>query len=159
MSQHKYTIHKEDKDPKASVIRKSNVDVDFTVHELEANEREYKKMVKSLTAQKELADAKMKNIEDHHPFVMDLTEEQAFTVHMYQEARAMSRVCGNKIPEYEAELAYIADEKKEIESQIGIAIPAESLNEPVAPESITPATPESTPEVNDKPSDDTQKDA
>lgn len=134
MSQHKYTIETENKeDPKASIIVKSNVDVKFTLNELEANEREYTKMVRQLKAQKELADAKMKNIEEHHPFVMDLSEEQAFTVHMYQEARAMSRVCGQKLPEYEAELEYIAAEKVEIAKQIGVAIPLSELQEPTQP--------------------------
>lgn len=146
---HTYTIKTESKeDPKASVITKTNVEVDFTLNELEANEREFAKMVKQLTAQKQLADAKMTNIERNHPFVMDLSEEQAFTVHMYQEARAMSRVCGQKLPEYETELKYIADEKAEIAKQIGIAIPASALAEgtaPDAPVAPTEPTPPSTP--------------
>lgn len=149
MSQHTYTIKTEhQEDPNASVITKSNVDVDFTLHDLKANKLEFTKMLRQLKAQKELADAKMKNIEDHHPFVMDLSEEQAFTVHMYQEARAMSRVCGNKIPEYEKELAYIEEEFVEINKQIGIAIPVSALEEPkpeapadVKPEGETPTTP------------------
>lgn len=127
MSQHKYTIKKEDKNPGQSTIVKSNVEVEFTLDSLAENERDYRKMIKQLTAQKQLADAKMRNIEDHHPFVMDLSEEQAFTVHMYQEARAMSRVCGQKLPEYVEELEYVEAEKKEIEKQIGIAIPIASL--------------------------------
>lgn len=118
---HTYSIKTENKEnPRGSVITKTNVEVDFTVDELLANRREFTKMAKQLKAQKELADAKMKNIEEHHPFVMDLSEEQAFTVHMYQEARAMSRVCGQKLPEYESELAFIEEELKEIEAQTGI---------------------------------------
>lgn len=128
MSEHKYTIHNENQDPKASIIRKSNVDVDFTLYDLEKNKRDFSKLLKECEAQKQLADAKMVNIETHHPFVMDLSEEQCFTVHMYQESRAMSRVCGGKIPELKEELEYIEAELKEIEKQVGIAIPVASVD-------------------------------
>lgn len=136
-SEHTYSVLKENENPSQSIIRKSNVNVDFTLDELAANEKSYRKLLNECASQKNLADAKMKNIEDNHPFVMDLTEEQAFTVHMYQEARAMSRVCGNKIPELQKEIEYIESEKKEIEKQIGIAIPKSAL-ESKPEDKITP---------------------
>jgi hypothetical protein len=123
MSEHTYKIVKEATDPKESVIEKSNIKVEFTIYELEAENRTIEKYLKEFGAQKLLADAKITNIEDNHPWVKDLTEEQLFTAHMYQENQAMSRVMQKKIDEYEKAQIDSAEELKDIYSQIGVAFP------------------------------------
>ncbi len=130
MNQHKYVIVEEKENPMQSTIEKSNVTVKFTLQELANNKHDYQKMLTQLKGQKQLEESKMKNIEAHHPYVLDFTEEQRFTINMYYEAFAIAKVCGPKIAELEEELAYIEAEEKEIAEQVGVAIPKAAV-EPV----------------------------
>jgi hypothetical protein len=119
---HKYKVIEENEDYKLSKIEKTGGVVHFTINDIEADERNYNKLLKELTAKKALEEAKMKNIEDHHPYINDFTDEEKFTVHMYQEAKIMVDALAPKIKEIEGALATYIEEKKDIFNQIGVPI-------------------------------------
>lgn len=125
---HTYKIIEEKEDPKESVIEKTGIKATFTVYEMETEDLQLAKYLKELSGQKMLSDAKITNIENHHPWVKDLTPEQLITAHLYQEAIAMSRVLGPKIDSIKAGIVESAEEKIEIEKQLGIPLSIKELN-------------------------------
>jgi len=131
-----YKVVEEHKDdPMQNVIEKGNISVQFTPYELQANIDSNKKLVKELKAKVTIEDAKKKNIEANHPFVKDLTDEQRFTVHMYEEAMSVCRHFPKKIAEFEESIAEMEQEQRNIAEQVGIAIPKVALaGEPAIPE-------------------------
>lgn len=134
-----YKILEEKQDPLDSVIEKSGLTSNFTLRELNQNVEGLKKLKKQLGGQKQIAEAKIINIEEHHPFTKKLTEQERFTVHMLEESYSMKRVCDAKIAEIDAALAEEEATSKEVEQQVGIAVPLSALDEP-APET-KPTTP------------------
>ena len=129
-------VEESQEDPLFSIIEKTAVVTSqFTLAELEANILKNEKLVKGLKGQLELDSAKVHNIEENHPYIKDLTPEQTFTVHMYEESKAVMRGFPEKIAEFEESIAEMKKDKEDIERQIGVAIPAAS----VAPEGTEPS--------------------
>lgn len=117
----KYTIKEKHDDPKMTVIEKTGIVADFTLAELEGNIRLNEKYEKEIKAKMEYEAAKMKNIEANHPFVLDMSEQDLFTAHMYMEAKSMVKVCSPKfdelthqIDEDKAELALLLEKFPEL---------------------------------------------
>lgn len=123
-------------DPRSSVIEKRGYTITFTLTELEANDRQMEKQAKELEAKRDYEAAKMTNIETNHPFVLDMSEQDLFTAHMYMEAKATRRVCDLKATEIRTQLAEDAAEIAEILKQVpalaSVPSPAEFV--PPAPE-------------------------
>lgn len=122
-------VEEHPEDPMLNVVEKGNITARFTPYELQANIDQNKKLVKELKGKLMLEDAKGKNIEEHHPFVKDLTDEQRFIVHMYEEAMAVRRGFPPKIAEFEESIAEMEQEKVSLAEQIGIAIPKAAVAE------------------------------
>lgn len=95
-----YKIIDAKENPRESVIEMTGQPVKFSLYEMEGNLQNSEKTVKELTAQVEVSAAKMANIEEHHPFVKDMSEQDLFTCHMYQEAKAIVKVGEKKIEEF-----------------------------------------------------------
>lgn len=111
-----------------SVIEKRGHVIKFTLAELAQNHIALEKLDKELTAQAELERAKMKNIEEHHSFVLDLSDEELFTAHMYANAKALLTQCVDKKKEIADQLESDRKEIADIKEQIpGIEVP-----EPIA---------------------------
>jgi len=130
---HEYIIKKEEKDPLDTVITKKNISVDFTMREVYADKLRMEKMIKEFEGQLTLSSAKIANIEEHHPFVKEMSEQDLFTAHMYQEQQAIARVMRSKLEELKQGIIDDAAEQAEIFKQIGIAVPIAAL-EDKAPE-------------------------
>lgn len=122
-----YQYQLEDKEKeigRESVIEKRGHVIKFTLAELAQNHIQLEKLDKELTAQAEHERAKMKNIEAHHPFVLDLTDEQLFTAHMYANAKALLTQCVSKKQEIADQLESDRKEIADIKEQIpGIDVP------------------------------------
>ena len=123
-------VEKSKEDPIFSMIEKGNVTVRFTVQDIRNNLLENQKMVKSLKGKLQIEEARKENIERNHPFVKDLTPEQCFTVHMYEEANSVCRSFPEKVKEFEESIVELEQELKNIEEEVGIVVPKET----VAPE-------------------------
>lgn len=122
--------------PKDIIIEKYGDVHEFTIRQFEDNIKMYEKPLIEMKAQLALDAAKKENIEEFHPFVLTLTEEQLLTCHMYAEACSTVRVLTPKIKEIEdgidEEKAQIEEVYKQIPS-IKKAVDAVSKeNAPVA---------------------------
>lgn len=104
MNEHTYSIVEANEDPKAARIEKGNLKVTFTLQDVENEQALLEKHLKEFRGQHEIESAKVSNIEDNHPFVKDLSEQDRFTVHMYQEAKAILHVLNERIPLFEKQL-------------------------------------------------------
>lgn len=132
---------------KNAKIEKLGVVVNFTFGEIEQHEEILDKTIKELKGTNVYNAAKMTNIETNHPFVLTLSEQDLFTAHMYQEAKALVKVSADKISQIEKQLADYADEKAEIVKQIPelaveaapaevVPSPAEPVPSPIQPEDL-----------------------
>lgn len=130
--EHEYAIVDENEDPRLSVIEKSNLTATFTIEDMEGEQRLLEKHLKEFHAQRLISDAKVQNIENYHPFVKDLTEEQCFTVHLYQESKAMVHVLDKKIPEFEEQLRLSQEEMALVKEKLGLKTDEEIVDEAVA---------------------------
>jgi len=122
---YKYTIKEKTEDFLDTVITKENMTADFTLREVEAEANRLKKALKELKARSQLENAKITNIETHHPAVKDMGDEERFTIHMYQEAKSVVKVADAKIEEIERALKNYAGELDEIHNQLGLKISIE----------------------------------
>lgn len=105
-------------DPRDSVIEKRGDVYTFTFNDIEREKIRYGKTLKELVGNRDFQAAKMKNIEEHHPFVLEMSEQDMFTAHMYQEAKAVVVVCDPKIAEVEKLLKDYEDEQAELIKQL-----------------------------------------
>lgn len=91
-----YKLIDKAEDTKDATIEKSGGVVRFTLNDFEAAIEHNRKGLKEVTAMKEYNDAKMKNIEANHPFVLTMEEQDMFTAHLYQEAKSAFVVMSKK---------------------------------------------------------------
>jgi len=95
-----YKISKKAENPRESVIEMHGKPITFNLHQMQANIRNAEKTIVELDAQAKVNRAKMTNIEEHHPFVKEMSEQDLFTAHMYQEAKALAIVSEKKADEF-----------------------------------------------------------
>lgn len=94
-----YSIKTPNADPKEVVIESRGSVVSFTLRELEQNMNALAKNKKEVEGKRTLEAARMKNVEDHHPFVLKMSGEDLVAAHMYQEAKADVKMCDDKLKE------------------------------------------------------------
>lgn len=123
MSQHTYHIKELDENPFNIVIEKYNITHDFTLGEMIQEQKQLEKYIRQWESQVALEEAKMKNIEEHHPFVLDMSEQDMFTAHMYQESKAIVKTIGEKLPEFKKQLQESKEELEHVSSTLGIDLP------------------------------------
>lgn len=113
----KYRIKESNENPKDAVIEKSGHVITFTLNQIEANTLAMEKIVTEIKAKRDYEYARKSNIEIHHPYVMDFTDEQLYTIHMYQEAKSMVKMADDKLAEFEKQKASDEAEVKDIYEQ------------------------------------------
>ncbi len=143
-----YKIKSRSESPEDTIIEKTGDSVSFSIGQIMANEAELEKLRRQLQAQVDIEAAKMSNIEEHHPFVLTMSEQDMFTAHMYQGAKSIVLVGKDKIKQIEDALKSSAEEREEIKRQIpdlevkaevkseeGVETPVEANQEEVAKDS------------------------
>ena len=115
-----YTLKEKAKDPNAAVITKSGISVDFTPQEMRNEQAQCEKFLAELNAKLDLEKAKMSNIAEHHPFVKEMSAQDLFTAHMYQEAKAFVDVIPSKVEEVTAQLEESRAELALISAMLGL---------------------------------------
>jgi len=125
---HKYeVVEASAEDIGATKIKKSGIEVEFTLAQVEAEWAPIEKRVKEMDAQLKLAEQTRDNLLEHHPFLKDLTEEQLFTTHMYQEAMSFVKVLPEKIGEYEDALKESKEEYAYMVDKLGLKSKEEAV--------------------------------
>lgn len=130
-----YKIKKDNKkDPTAILIEKGNITHTFRPADM-LNEQEYlSNYIKQFKGQADVERAKMKNIEENHPFVLKMSEQDLFTAHMYQEANAIVKTIEKKLPEFEEQLEESEAELVVLQDTLGFSLqtPEEAVDKAVA---------------------------
>ncbi len=105
-------------DMKERVIEKHGEVIEFTMSDIELNTKNLSNTKKELEAKRKYENVKKENIEQHHPFVLEMSEQDLFTAWMYKEAAGWVKLCDDKIKEIDDQLATDAEEIAEIRKQI-----------------------------------------
>ena len=97
---HNYSIVESAEDWKDSVIEKDNIKASFTIRQFEDNIERMNKTIREIEAKYKHEDVVVKNIEEHHPWVKDMSEQDLYTVWMYQEAKEVVKQYEPRIKEF-----------------------------------------------------------
>lgn len=97
---------------KDRTIEKYGDVVEFTLSDIETADAEMIKRKKELQAKHDYEKVVVENIEQHHPFVKEMSEQDLLTVWMYKQAKGHVAICKENIEKLDAQ---IEADKKEIE--------------------------------------------
>ena len=107
------------KDPSLSIVRKSGITAEFTLQQLISERLTMDKRVKELEGQKKINDAIVKNIEQHHPEVMKMSEEARHYAAIYNKAVTDQEKVNGVLKAYKKALKEDDEEKKVIADVVG----------------------------------------
>lgn len=120
-----YKIVKKAENPHESTIQMNGKPIEFSLMTIASNIERANKSSTELEAQAKLNRAKMTNIEENHPFILQLTEMELFTAHMYFDAKAIATVSEQKLEEFkeakvkdEAVLAELFEKMPEFKAEV-----------------------------------------
>lgn len=145
-----YTIKKpsESGDYRDSVIGKTGLKVEFTMHEVEADRALIAKQLKENKGQLVLEAAKIENITTNHPFVLGLTEEQLFTCALLHQCMKTKEQAEKNIEILQKQDSDYAKEVDAIMGKLGFVateLPPAEGGEPVAAAEPVPEAPAEAP--------------
>ncbi len=100
------------------VIQKHGYVIEFSLGEVEKHIEMLQQMKKEFSGKVALDTAKLKNIIEHHPEILALSEQQLFTAHMYWDLLSNLKPVEAKLTEIDAELETYAVDLGDIKSQI-----------------------------------------
>lgn len=90
----------------------------FTLIDIFHNQETLKKQLKEALANRDNQQVVMSNLEQHHPFLKDMSEFDKYTVHMYQEAFSKRKAWNTHIETIESTLKTEQDDLAEIQKQL-----------------------------------------
>lgn len=101
---HNYKVVEPAEDWRDSVIEKDQITAKFTIREFEDNIERMNKTIRELEAKFKHEKVVVNNIEHHHPFVKDMSEQDQYTVWMYREAKEVVKQFEPRIEEFKKAL-------------------------------------------------------
>lgn len=113
-----FKIIKKEANNRDDVIEQIGHSSFFTMREVDENSTHHKKLRTELNAKKDYETVKIENIEEHHPFVKEMSEQDLFTVHMYFEAKEAVKACGVKLVELDKAESDLAEDLLEMYKQL-----------------------------------------
>lgn len=114
MENYHYKILKPNEVYKEATIEKSGITATFTIADIERHEEYLNKCKKELEGQITLESAKMANIEENHPFVKDMSDQDLATAGLYFSSKSLKRQSEEKLAEISTAITEYAAEKEEI---------------------------------------------
>lgn len=106
-------------DPKATVITRTNVTNQFTLHELDKAKDQVLKLKKEAESTIKVAAAMCTNIETNHEWVKEMTEEKLHHAWLYKENKDQVKQYELKLAEVEEVLAQYNELEKIAHEKIG----------------------------------------
>ena len=103
---------------KAKIEKTSLESVSFTIEDLNKYQNDYSTKKRELTAQLEVEEATVKNVEINHPFVLDMSEEDLYTAWFYMDSKNKASATKKLVDEYSAALSRYQTEKEAIYSAL-----------------------------------------
>lgn len=113
-----YKIIENKEDINDSVIEKIGHAIHFSMNDVKYAQEQNAKQLKELKATLEVEMAKIHNIQEHHPFVKDMSDQDLHTASMYHTASVKSKQIIDKISEFEKNEKELTEELEEIYKQI-----------------------------------------
>lgn len=122
VNQHKmsYKILEENEDPRLTVIEKSELTAQYTLADIERNIDEVERVLRELDGKLRIEAAKCKNVEEHHPFVLEMSDDDLSTAAFYAEAKQYTKQIPEKIKQAEEVLANERKEQAEAKKLLGL---------------------------------------
>jgi uncharacterized phage infection (PIP) family protein YhgE len=105
-------------DVKDTLIEKEGVVVTFTLNQVEAHIKQLEQAKKELEAKGEYEAARITNVSENHPKVLELEGEELMAAYILQEATSMKKAVDAKLEEINTQLADYAAEVEEILEQV-----------------------------------------
>lgn len=118
-----YSIITPNEDYKEIVIEKSGIKNQFTFKQIDDHRAYLAKANLEMAAQKQLDEAKMKNIEENHSYVKDLDDQKLLAITMYAQAKAQVKKLDEKMAEVSKALSDYDLEKSHIIEKLNITMP------------------------------------
>ncbi len=115
---HIYSVKTPHENPRDAVVEKRGVVVSFTLGELDGNAAANAKMKKQCEGMITINAAKMKNVEEHHPFVLTMPGEDLVAAHIYAEAQGMVKEAQRQLDAINKQIVEDAAEAEEILKQL-----------------------------------------
>jgi transcription initiation factor IIF auxiliary subunit len=109
-------------DPMDYVIVRGNVEEEVTLRLILDNYRMIAKTLKEDRAKANLADTLIANIEEHHPFVKKMKEQDLHTVYLYKDALDKRKTILTNIDEYERAMKAYRRGWKELTSSVNLDV-------------------------------------
>lgn len=131
----KYSVFKKEDNILDTVIQKTGGTVEFTLAEIEQSLNAGKKMLKEITAKKELSEATIINIENFHPEVKQFNAEQLIAFYMHRQNTGIVSEANKKIEELKLAIEETEQAKRDIKEQLGLCVDDET-KEPTKEETI-----------------------
>lgn len=103
---------------KDRIIEKFGDVVEFSIAQIEAADQDMIRQRKELQAKHDYEKIYVDNIEQHHPFVKDLSEQDLLTIWMYKQAKGHVEHCAKEIQKLNDQLELDKKEIEEIYKQI-----------------------------------------
>jgi len=105
-------------DPRTIVRENATIEIDLNTLSNELNH--FEKTITELEAQAKLEEAKMQNIVDFHPDVLEFEDEKMNEISMYYQAKQKSKILREKLEESKMTQIEIIQMSKDIEEQTGL---------------------------------------
>lgn len=102
----------------------------FTLAQIEASQRENTKLRNELEANIKSQEVTTSNIEEHHPFVKEMSEEDLFTCSMYQTAKQRIKIFNEKLSQLDEVEKIQNEDIAEMYKQLPELAPQVSLEQP-----------------------------
>lgn len=113
-----YKVKEPNEDPKQALIEKAGITAEFTLEQVEAQEKAWEKTVTELDAKVRVEKAVMDNIERNYPFVSQLDPEHLHAYYMYFKSKAVVVEGEKKLVEWREAIEESKKERTLIEEVI-----------------------------------------
>lgn len=120
MDKIKYKMKKNNKVAKDVVLEVSGITHLVSLREIETDVKYLEKARKEIDGMLGVEKAKMKNIENNHPWVKKLSEIELLTAFLYYESMAVDKEAIPKLKEINRQLKVYKKEIKDIANQTGL---------------------------------------
>lgn len=90
----------------------------FTLGEMKENVAKAEKFLKEVRANKDVQESVMKNVSEHNPFILEMSDEKLHACHMYFDAKALRNTYSDKEKSCEEYLAAEALDLAEVLKQL-----------------------------------------
>lgn len=110
------------KQPLLSRIKMTGIENEISLVEVQGAINHNEKEIREMEANMKIHEAKLKNVDEHHPEVKDIPEITRQACYLYTESFAFLKVAKEKLKELKKANKEMEEQVKEIEKQTGLCL-------------------------------------